>query len=144
MENSRKQYEVDAKRYRDNAEQAEKKSETLRLRLDDVEKNFMEFEKDQRRALKDARKASVPKPANGKKKTRKDNLQEIVGIGKVFEHALHELGIYTFAQIANFGIADIARVNAALKGSEGRMEADDWIGQAKELHFKKHGESEVA
>ena len=145
MENSRKQYEVDAKRYRQNAEQAEKKSETLRLRLDDVEKNFVEFERQQREALEDARKSSVPKPVNGKKKkVEKDNLQEIVGIGKVFEHALNELGIYTFAQIANFGIGDIARVNAALKGSEGRMESDDWIGQAKELHFKKYGNSEVA
>ena len=77
-------------------------------------------------------------------KPKKDNLQEIVGIGKVFEHALHELGVYTFAQIAAFDITDIARVNAALKGSEGRMEQDDWIGQAKELHFKKYGEDEVA
>jgi hypothetical protein len=24
------------------------------------------------------------------------------------------------------------------------MEQDDWIGQAKELHFKKYGKSEVA
>ena len=145
MENSRKQYEVDAKRYRETAEQAEQKSETLRLRLDDVEKNFQEFERQQREALKYARKSSVPKAVNGKKKKmQKDDLQEIVGIGKVFEHALNELGIYTFQQIANFGLSDIARVNAALKGSEGRMEADDWIGQARELHFKKYGDSEVA
>lgn len=145
MENSRRQYETDAKRYREHAEQAEKKSETLRLRLDDVEKNFMEIEKQQRDALRDARKASVPKPVNGaKRKIQKDNLQEIVGIGKVFEHALNELGIYTFAQIAAFDINDIARVNAVLKGSEGRMESDDWIGQARELHFKKYGSSEVA
>jgi predicted flap endonuclease-1-like 5' DNA nuclease/predicted nucleic acid-binding Zn-ribbon protein len=145
MENSRKQYEVDAKRYRETAEQAEQKSETLRLRLDDVEKNFQEFERQQREALKDARKSGVPKAVNGKKKKmQKDDLQEIVGIGKVFEHALNELGVYTFQQIANFGISDIARVNAALKGSEGRMEADDWIGQARELHFKKYGDSEVA
>jgi predicted flap endonuclease-1-like 5' DNA nuclease len=145
MENSRKQYEIDAKRYRETAEQAEQKSETLRLRLDDVEKNFQDFERQQREALKDARKSSVPRAINGKKKkVQRDNLQEIVGIGKVFEHALNELGIYTFSQIANFDITDIARVNASLKGSEGRMEADDWIGQARELHFKKYGDSEVA
>lgn len=146
MESSRKQYENDAKRYREDAEHAEKKSETLRLRLDDVEKNFMEMEKQQREALKEARKAEVPPRVNGSKKSKppKDNLQEIVGIGKVFEHALHELGIFTFAQIAAFDINDIARVNAALKGCEGRMEQDDWIGQARELHFKKYGESEVA
>ncbi len=145
MENSRKQYEVDAKRYREDAENAEKKSETLRLRLDDVEKNFEEMEKQQREALKEARKTPVPEKANGgDKPVEKDNLQEIIGIGKVFEHALNELGIYTFAQIANFGINDIARVNSALKGSEGRMESDDWIGQARELHFKKYGDTEMA
>jgi predicted flap endonuclease-1-like 5' DNA nuclease len=145
MESSRKQYETDAKRYRETAQNAEKKSETLRLRLDDVEQNFLEMEKQQRKALKDARKSPVPKAANDStKEVARDNLQEIIGIGKVFEAALNELGIYTFAQIANFKISDIARVNGALKGSEGRMEADDWIGQARELHFKKYGESDVA
>ena len=44
MENSRKQYETDAKRYREHADHAEKKSETLRLKLDDVEQNFLEIE----------------------------------------------------------------------------------------------------
>jgi len=146
MENSRQQYESDAKRYRVNAEDSEHKSETLRLRLDDVEKNFQEMEQQQREALQEARKAESPTKLNGgkKRKPKKDNLQEIVGIGKVFEHALHELGVFTFAQIAAFNINDIARVNAAMKGSEGRMEQDDWIGQAKELHFKKYGESEIA
>ena len=145
MESSRKQYESDAKRYRETAENAEKKSETLRLRLDDVEQNFLEMEKQQREALKEARQPPVQEAANdSNKEVTKDNLQEIIGIGKVFESALNELGVYTFAQIANFDITDIARVNAALKGSEGRMEADDWIGQARELHFKKHGEPDVA
>ena len=146
MENSRKQYETDAKRYRVHADHAEKKSETLRLKLDDVEQNFLEIEKQQRDALKQARKADDTSKLNGskKRKLKKDNLQEIVGIGKVFEHALNELGVYTFAQIAAFDIGDVARVNTALKECKGRMEQDDWIGQAKELHFKKYGNSEVA
>jgi predicted flap endonuclease-1-like 5' DNA nuclease/peptidoglycan hydrolase CwlO-like protein len=146
MENSRKQYESDAKRYREHADHAEKKSETLRLKLDDVEQNFLEIEKQQRNALKQARKADNTSLLNGskKRKPKKDDLQEIVGIGKVFENALNELGVYTFAQIAAFDIADVARVNSALKECKGRMEQDDWIGQAKELHFKKYGTSEVA
>jgi predicted flap endonuclease-1-like 5' DNA nuclease len=146
MENSRKQYETDAKRYRDHADHAEKKSETLRLKLDDVEQNFLDIEKQQREALKQARKADSTSNLNGskKRKPKKDDLQEIVGIGKVFEHALNELGVYTFAQIAAFDIADVARVNSALNECKGRMEQDDWIGQAKELHFKKNGKSEVA
>ena len=68
-----------------------------------------------------------------------DDLQEIVGIGKVFEHALHELGIYSYAQIAAFDVKDVARVNMVLKECKGRMEQDDWIGQARELQFKKYG-----
>lgn len=143
MENSRKQYEEDANRYREHAGKHEQKSETLRMRLDEVEKNFLEMEKQQRQALRDARdKSSAPK-MNGSAAPEQevDNLQEIIGIGKVFEHTLHSLGITSFRQIASFGVADIARVNAELKEFKGRMEQDDWIGQAKELYFKKYGET---
>lgn len=140
MENSRKQYESDALRYRQHADKSEQKSETLRLRLDEVEKNFMEMEKQQRMAISDARKTAA-QSTNGKEpaEPERDNLQEIIGIGKVFEHTLHELGIYSFRQLANFGVSDISRVNAELKEFRGRMEQDDWIGQAKDLLFKKYG-----
>ncbi len=143
MEASRKQYENDAMRYRKQADETEQKSETLRMRLDDVEKQFLEMGQQQEKAIKAARKSSAKK-TNGNKqaKQEKDDLQAIVGIGKVFEHALHELGIYSYRQIANFGVSDIARVNMALKESKGRLEQDDWIGQARELHFKKYGEHE--
>jgi predicted flap endonuclease-1-like 5' DNA nuclease len=144
LENSRRQYESDAQRYKDRAGQSEQKSETLRMKLDEVEKNFLEIEQQQDRALKDARKsANGSRKPNGKTtkpvKEERDDLQEIVGIGKVFEHTLHELGIFTYRQIAAFDVNDIARVNRELKEFRGRMEQDDWIGQAKELHFKKYG-----
>lgn len=143
MENSRKQYEEDAIRYREHAGEAEQQSETLRLRLDEVEKNFGTIEKQQRQALRDARQAAVTRKLNGQTQSQQevDDLKDIVGIGKVFEHTLHELGIVSFRQIANFDVLDIARVNAELKEFKGRMEQDDWIGQAKELHFKKYGGS---
>ena len=141
LEESRRQYEQDARRYKERAGQSEQKSETLRIKLDEVEQNFLDIEKQQRKALKDARKATVAREKNidAPGSEDRDNLQDIVGIGKVFEQALHELGIFTFRQIANFDISDIARVNAELKEFKGRMEQDDWIGQAKELHFKKYG-----
>jgi predicted flap endonuclease-1-like 5' DNA nuclease len=141
LEDSRKQYESDAQRYKQRAGQSEEKSETLRIKLDEVEQNFMDIEKQQRKALRDARKASVAHKSNGKSQAQeeRDDLQEIVGIGKVFEQALHDLNIFSFRQIANFDISDVARVNAELKEFRGRMEQDDWIGQAKELHFKKYG-----
>jgi len=141
MENSRKQYEQDANRYRDHADKREHESETLRLRLDEVEQNFVELELQQRSALNDARRPA--EASNGAisatvEETEQDDLKQIIGIGKVFEHTLHDLGIISFKQIANFDIADIARVNAELKEFKGRMEQDDWIGQAKALYYKKH------
>jgi len=143
MEHSRKQYEDDATRYRENAGAAEQQSETLRIKLDDLEKNFADIEKQQRRAIKNARKVATVDKINGHKKPPKevDDLKEIIGIGKVFERTLNDLGVFNFRQIATFGVADIARVNAELKEFKGRMEQDDWIGQAKELHFKKYGET---
>ena len=143
MEGSRKQYETDAQRYRDHAGQSEQQSETLRIRLDEVEENFAEIEKQQRNALKKVRKEALSLQLNGQApaEQKEDNLQEIVGIGRVFESALHKLGVHSFQQIAAFGVADIARVNAELKESRGRLEQDDWIGQARELHFKKYGGS---
>lgn len=140
LENSRKQYETDAKRYKERAGESEQKSETLRIKLDEVEQNFLDIEMQQRQALKDARKATVKHPTEHEVDIQeKDNLQEIVGIGKVFEQTLHELGVFSFRQIAAFDVADIARINRELKEFRGRMEQDDWIGQAKELHYKKYG-----
>jgi len=141
LEDSRKQYETDAQRYKQRAGQSEQKSETLRIKLDEVEQNFLDIEKQQRKALKDARRATVARKSNGKSqaKENRDDLQQIVGIGKVFEQALHALRVFSFRQIANFDISDVARVNAELKEFKGRMEQDDWIGQAKELHFRKYG-----
>lgn len=141
MENSRRQYEADARRYREQAGQSEKESETLRLRLDDVEKTFADMERQQREAIREARRAATSPKTNGKSAPveERDDLKEIVGIGKVFERTLHDLGVYSFRQIAAFDVADIARVNAALKECKGRMEQDDWIGQAKELLYKKYG-----
>lgn len=142
MEASRRQYEEDARRYQGVASESEKQSETLRIRLDEVEQNFLQLERQQELAIKQARDEAVT--ANDphvfdEAPQEIDDLKEIVGIGKVFEGALNELGVYSFRQLANFGIADIARVNAKLKEFKGRMEQDDWIGQAKELLFKKYG-----
>jgi len=147
MEKSRTQHEEDAKRYREAAGQYEKHSETLRMQLDDVERHFSDLEKQQRKALKEARRATNGKTLNGhanpsnEPEKEVDDLKAIVGIGKVFENTLNDLGIYTFKQIANFTMADIARVNAELKEFKGRMEQDDWIGQAKELYYKKYSEA---
>jgi len=144
MENSRKQYERDAQRYREQADNSEKRSETLRMKLDDVENSFTEMAKQHDEALKISAKQKAAKATNGQKPAEQevDDLTQIVGIGKVFQQTLNDLGIFSFRQIASFGPSDVARVNMELKEFKGRMEQDDWIGQAKDLHFKKYGSTE--
>jgi len=145
MENSRKQYEIDAKRYREQADQSEKQSDTLRMKLDDVEQSFLDMAKQHDEALRIAKQKEVAKQkTNGQQPVEQvvDDLTEIVGIGKVFQQTLNDLGVFSFRQIASFGPADVARVNMELKEFKGRMEQDDWIGQAKELQFQKYGEAD--
>jgi len=59
LEGSRKEHETDADRYRQKADESEKLSDTLRLKLDDLEANFADIEKQQDQALKNVRKAAV-------------------------------------------------------------------------------------
>lgn len=141
MENSRKQYEIDAQRYKNQYEVAEKKSDTLRMKLGDIEQNFVEMQETQSESRGAGDKPNGDTPPFGLTEPdgEPDDLTEIVGIGKVFEEMLHDLGIFHFRQIAAFGPGDVARINSELKEFRGRIEHDDWIGQAKELHFKKYG-----
>jgi large subunit ribosomal protein L21 len=56
----------------------------------------------------------------------------ISGVGPALEKKLAAAGVTSLTQIANFTAADIARVDAELS-FKGRIERDDWVGQAKEL-----------
>ena len=146
MENRCKQYEEDARRYRNQYEKSEKESDTLRFKMGDIEKNFHEMqnaEKSKKSSGNGKAKVKIKTPSQfglSKPDGEADDLTEIIGIGKVFEATLHELGIWHFRQIASFGPAEIARINSELKEFKGRIEHDDWIGQAKELQFKKYGD----
>ncbi len=144
MESARKQYESDANRYRTQYEKSEKESETLRFKLSDIEKNWARMQRKEQEARNADPSMAPEPPATGldAPQGEPDNLKDIVGIGKVFEATLHSLGVYHFRQIAAFGPAEIARINAELKEFKGRIEHDDWIGQAKELLLREFDDSE--
>ena len=142
MENSRQQHEKDAARYRQQYDRSEQESDTLRMKLQDIETSLADMAEKQEAVRQSfAKREANRMPTIGIEDPGDDvdDLTEIVGIGKVFEDMLHELGIYYFRQIAAFGPAELARVNAELKEFKGRVEQDDWIGQAKDLHFRKYG-----
>lgn len=60
-----------------------------------------------------------------------DDLKEIEGIGPAMEKLVNGLGFYHFDQIAGWGEADVASVDAEMKGFKGRIARDRWVAQAK-------------
>ena len=61
-----------------------------------------------------------------------DDLKKITGVGPSLEQRLHTIGVTTIEQIAKFSDEDIEKVDAALN-LKGRLERDDWVGQARAL-----------
>ena len=78
-------------------------------------------------AKKAAPKAEAPAASNAG-----DDLSKISGVGPVLVKKLNDAGVTTFAQIAAFTAEDIASLDEKLN-FKGRIERDDWVGQAKQL-----------
>jgi len=70
-----------------------------------------------------------------------DDLKRIKGIGPKMAALCHELGIYHFDQIAAWGPAEVAWMDAHLEGFKGRVTRDGWVSQARALcdHAKTDG-----
>jgi NADH-quinone oxidoreductase subunit E len=79
-------------------------------------------------------KPTAPKKAAARAK-KADDLKLIAGIGPKLEQVLNAKGIRTFAEIAAWTDAEIAKLDAEL-GFNGRVARDDWTGQAKALSAK--------
>ncbi len=70
----------------------------------------------------------------------RDNLKMIKGIGPAIEMTLNELGIFRFTQIAQMSEYDIDRIAQRLRGFRSRIDREDWVGQAQDLHDQNTGE----
>ncbi len=62
-----------------------------------------------------------------------DDLEIIVGIGPMLGELLHDVGVYYFWQIAEWEQKDVEWVDEKLEHFKGRIERDNWVGQAREL-----------
>lgn len=78
-------------------------------------------------AVKAEAKSEAPAAAGAS-----DDLKQISGVGPALEKKLHALGVTSLKQVAEFTAADIERVDAELN-FKGRIEREDWIGQAKKF-----------
>ncbi len=66
----------------------------------------------------------------------KDDLKKISGVGPKYESTLNGIGIYSFAQVSKMTPEAIKAVEEITNYFPGRIERDDWIGQAKKLMTK--------
>jgi len=68
-----------------------------------------------------------------------DDLRAVRGIGRTMESKLHGLGIVSYRQLAMLDGVELERVRAELTDFRNRIEREDWVGQARELHREKYG-----
>lgn len=71
-----------------------------------------------------------------------DDLKRIKGVAGVLEGRLHEMGIFTFKEITTWNDADMDRIDDSL-GFEGRIQRDDWQGQARQFHNEKYPDDQI-
>ena len=92
-------------------------------------------------APKPAEKAEAPdeaptaeKPANllDAAKGDADDLTKLTGVGPKLQEKLNANGVFHFWQIAEWTPAEVAHMDEQLS-FKGRIQRDDWIGQAREL-----------
>ena len=62
-----------------------------------------------------------------------DDLTRIKGLGPKIAALLGELGVTSFAQIAEWTDTDVERIDAQLGRFQGRITRDQWVAQAKLL-----------
>lgn len=60
-----------------------------------------------------------------------DDLTRIDGIGPFLEKKLNEIGVFSFEDISTWDEVRIAEVTQQIAFFEGRIQKDDWVGQAK-------------
>jgi len=94
-------------------------------------------------AKKVAKKEEAPAESAGTKPElmteapeSKDDLKKIGGVGPKLEETLNKMGVYTFAQVASWSADEVQWVDDNLS-FKGRIDRDDWIGQAGELMAAK-------
>jgi predicted flap endonuclease-1-like 5' DNA nuclease len=68
-----------------------------------------------------------------------DDLVRIHGVGPKIASLLISMGITSFRQVARMAPGDVEVVNEVLGVFPGRIERDDWIDSARELHREVYG-----
>ncbi len=62
-----------------------------------------------------------------------DDLKRISGIGPKLETMLNDIGVFYLWQVSSWSAADVQYIDRQLETFRGRVERDDWVGQARAL-----------
>ena len=62
-----------------------------------------------------------------------DDLTKIDGIGPYVEERLNTIGVHNYEQICKLDVSDIRIITELIEFFPGRIERDNWVGQAKSL-----------
>jgi predicted flap endonuclease-1-like 5' DNA nuclease len=60
-----------------------------------------------------------------------DDLTKLDGIGPYIEERLNDIGIYNYDQVSKLKAEDIHKITELIDFFPGRIERDDWVGQAQ-------------
>lgn len=80
----------------------------------------------------DAAAPAAP-PRRARRTPQRDDLKQVAGIGPVLEKKLNAEGIVNLKQLAALTPADIARLEETVIRFPGRIERENWVGQARKL-----------
>lgn len=69
-------------------------------------------------------------------KNQSDDLTKLNGIGPYIEQRLNDIGIYNYDQVSKLTNEDIRKITELIDFFPGRIERDDWVGQAHSLKIK--------
>jgi len=69
-----------------------------------------------------------------------DDLKEISGVGEVLEGKLHDAGVYTYRQIADWTPEQVEAFDEVLSFKD-RITRDEWLKQASTLYEAKYGKA---
>ncbi len=75
------------------------------------------------------------------KQQQRDGLTRINRVGPFLEKKLNQAGVFTYQQIAQWTPEDITRITREIQYFEGRIQKDDWVGQARKLMDEEPEES---
>lgn len=89
----------------------------------------------------DAFEQQLAEASRGRRLDYVDELQMISGVGPKMEKLLHTNGLKTFVQVSLLDDQGVAALNDRLAFFPGRIERDDWVGQAARLHAEHHPDS---